>query len=72
MNAMHTCPDTLNLQAIKPLTAVSMLALLNTMKGALPPNSMEHFFTVPAACSNRICQNGIQLTIVSVPTSKSI
>src|SRR5712671_3986858 len=38
-------------EAIAPLTAISMSASSNTMKGALPPSSSETFLTVPAHCS---------------------
>src|SRR6185437_6726879 len=38
-------------EAIAPLTAMSRSASSKTMKGALPPNSIEVFFTVPADCA---------------------
>src|SRR3954463_10763713 len=38
-------------EAIAPLTAISISASSNTMKGALPPSSSETFLTVPAHCS---------------------
>src|SRR5215467_13710060 len=38
-------------EAIAPLTAISTSASSNTMKGALPPNSIEVFLTVAAHCS---------------------
>src|SRR3982751_2135771 len=39
------------LDAIAPLTAISISASSNTMKGALPPSSIDVFLTVPAHCS---------------------
>src|SRR5947209_1073754 len=38
-------------EAMAPLTAISISASSNTIKGALPPNSIEVFFTVAAHCS---------------------
>lgn len=49
-----TCPEQRNLLAMAPCTAASRSAFSNTMKGALPPSSIEAFFTVDAACSNSI------------------
>src|SRR5215218_386791 len=40
-------------EAIAPLTASSRSASSKTMKGALPPSSIEVFFTVLAHCSRR-------------------
>src|SRR6266566_1967553 len=37
-------------EAIAPLTAISMSASSKTMNGALPPNSSDIFFIVPAHC----------------------
>src|SRR6202043_409020 len=39
------------LEAIAPLTAISISASSKTMNGALPPNSIEVFLTVAAHCS---------------------
>ena len=39
------------LDMIAPSTAASRSASSNTMNGALPPSSIETFFTVPAHCS---------------------
>src|SRR5438445_6985751 len=36
--------------AIAPLTAISISASSKTMNGALPPNSSDIFFIVPAHC----------------------
>src|SRR6202046_1002567 len=38
-------------EAIAPLTAISISASSKTINGALPPNSIEVFFTVAAHCS---------------------
>src|SRR5215471_4064977 len=38
-------------EAMAPLTAASRSASSKTMKGALPPNSSDIFFTVPAHCA---------------------
>src|SRR5580704_608481 len=53
MRLAHTqvCPALRYLEAIAPLTAISMSASSKTMNGALPPNSIEVFLTVPAHCS---------------------
>src|SRR5439155_6044117 len=37
-------------EAIAPLTAISISASSKTMNGALPPNSSDIFFIVPAHC----------------------
>jgi hypothetical protein len=37
-------------EAMAPLTAISMSASSKTMNGALPPNSRDIFFIVPAHC----------------------
>src|ERR1700756_3361121 len=47
----QVCPALRYLDAIAPLTAASMSASSNTMKGALPPNSSDIFLTVPAHSS---------------------
>src|SRR5437773_2362919 len=47
----QVCPALRYLDAIAPLTAISISASSNTMNGALPPSSSETFFTVPAHCS---------------------
>src|SRR5713101_5905189 len=43
-------PAFLYFEAIAPLTAISISASSNTMNGALPPNSSDIFFIVPAHC----------------------
>ena len=43
-----TCPVFLNLAAIVPLTAVSMSAELNTIRGAFPPSSSDNRLMVLA------------------------
>src|SRR6516165_12374972 len=52
MRLAHTqvCPAFRYLEAIAPLTAISISASSKTMNGALPPNSSEIFLTVPAHC----------------------
>src|SRR5690606_12430566 len=47
----HVWPAFLNLDAMAPATARSRSASSNTMKGALPPSSIDTFFMVPAHCS---------------------
>lgn len=45
-----TCPEFLNLELIRPSTALSRSADSNTMNGALPPNSKLVLFMVEAHC----------------------
>ena len=62
-----------------PLTAESMSASSKTMKGALPPSSIETFFTVCAHCSSRTFPTSVEpvkeslrtmgLAVISPPTS---
>ena len=47
-------PVFLNLDAIQPSTAKLRSAELNTINGALPPNSKDNFLTVLAHCSYNI------------------
>src|ERR1700681_2389802 len=47
----QVCPALRYFEAIAPLAACSISASSNTMNGALPPNSIEVFFTVAAHCS---------------------
>src|SRR6201993_1256005 len=47
----QVCPALRYFEAIAPLTAISMSASSKTMNGALPPSSIEVFFTVAAHCS---------------------
>src|SRR5215472_4504493 len=53
MRLAHTqvWPALRYLEAIAPLTAISISASSNTMNGALPPNSIDVFLTVAAHCS---------------------
>src|SRR5205814_6969503 len=53
------------LDAIAPLTANSMSASSNTMKGALPPSSSESFLTVPAHC----CISNLPISVEPVKVS---
>jgi hypothetical protein len=57
MRLAHTqvCPALQYLEAIAPLTAISMSASSKTMNGALPRNSSGNFFTVLAHC----CTNSL-------------
>src|SRR5438034_6080530 len=52
MRLAHTqvCPALRYFEAIAPLTAISISASSKTMNGALPPNSSDIFFIVPAHC----------------------
>src|SRR5215469_9545134 len=52
MRLAHTqvCPAFRYLDAMAPLTAISISASSKTMNGALPPSSSEIFLTVPAHC----------------------
>src|SRR6266849_6665618 len=56
------------LDAIAPLTAISMSASSKTMNGALPPNSSETFFTVPAHCSINSLPISVEPVKVSLRT----
>src|SRR6202011_3458518 len=47
----QVCPALRYLEAIAPLTAASISASSKTIKGALPPSSIEVFLTVPAHCA---------------------
>src|SRR5579883_2461095 len=49
----HVCPELRNFDAIAPRTAASKSASSKTIKGALPPNSSETFFTVSAQAAIR-------------------
>src|SRR5262249_16511666 len=62
----QVCPAFRYFEAIAPLTAISMSASSKTMNGALPPNSIEVFFTVAAHCSIR------SLPISGVPVKGSL
>src|SRR5947208_8012502 len=56
------------LDAIAPLTAISISASSKTIKGALPPNSSETFFTVPAHCSIKSLPISVEPVKVSLRT----
>src|SRR5580658_9675009 len=47
----QVCPALRYFEAMAPLTAISIAASSKTMKGALPPSSIEVFLTVAAHCS---------------------
>src|SRR5262252_5563842 len=55
-------------EAIAPLTAISISASSNTMKGALPPSSIEVFFTVAAHCSIKSFPISVEPVKVSLRT----
>src|SRR4028118_638747 len=57
-----------NLDTIAPCTAASRSASSKTMKGALPPNSMEHFITWLAACRSRMRPTSVEPVKVSLRT----
>src|SRR5690242_9270692 len=69
------------LDAMAPLTAASRSASSKTMKGALPPSSIEVFLTVRAHCSSRILPTSVEpvkvslrtigLAVISPPTSEA-
>src|SRR4029077_12193168 len=46
----QVCPALRYLEAMAPLTAISISASSKTIKGALPPSSIEVFLTVAAHC----------------------
>ncbi len=54
---------------IAPSTAASRSASSNTMKGALPPSSIEHFITWSAACRSRMRPTSVEPVKVSLRTS---
>lgn len=51
---IHTCPEFLNFDAIRPATACGIFAELNTINGAFPPSSKETFLTVDTEFSSKI------------------
>src|SRR6516164_6790991 len=56
------------LDAIAPLTAISISASSKTINGALPPNSIEVFLTVAAHCSISNLPISVELVKVSLRT----
>lgn len=66
---IQVCPVFLNLENMVPFTAVSMSAELNTMSGALPPNSRDIFFTVSAHCRISIFPTAVEPVKESAVTS---
>ena len=65
----QVCPVFRYLLTIAPATAASRSASSKTMKGALPPSSIETFFTVAAHCSSRIFPTAVEPVKVSLRTS---
>src|SRR5260370_14741482 len=55
-------------EAIAPLTAASISASSKTMNGALPPNSSDIFFIVPAHCCISNLQTSVEPVKVSLRT----
>ena len=55
-------------EAIAPLIAISISASLKTMNGALPPNSIEVFLTVPAHCCISNLPTSVEPVKVSLRT----
>src|SRR5437773_5614652 len=55
-------------EAIAPLTAISISASSNAINGALPPNSSDIFFIVPAHCCISNLPTSVELVKVSLRT----
>src|SRR5436190_21595246 len=55
-------------EAIAPLTAISISASSKTMNGALPPNSSDIFFIVPAHCCISNLPTSVEPVKVSLRT----
>ena len=55
--------------AIAPSAAASRSASSNTMNGALPPSSIDTFFTVPAACASSFLPISVEPVNVILRTS---
>src|SRR4029077_7203003 len=64
----QVCPALRYLEASAPSTAASRSASSNTMKGALPPSSIEVFFTVFEHCSRRILPPAVEPVKVTLRT----
>src|SRR5438477_8790657 len=56
------------LDAIAPLTAISISASSNTMNGALPPSSSETFLTVLAHCAINCLPTSVEPVKVNLRT----
>src|SRR4028118_1763238 len=71
MRLAHTqvCPVLRYLDAMAPCTAASRSASSNTMKGALPPNSIEVFLMVGAHCASSTRPASVLPVKVSFRTS---
>src|SRR6478735_12238651 len=78
---MQVWPELRYLASIAPATALSRSASSNTMKGALPPSSIETFFTVWAACSSSTLPTSVEpvnvifltsgLPVISAPMARA-
>src|SRR6516162_5017334 len=64
----HIWPALRYFEAIAPLTAISISASSKTMNGALPPSSIEVFFTVAAHCSIKSLPISVEPVKVSFRT----
>ena len=62
-------PELRYLAIIAPATARSRSASSKTMNGALPPSSIDTFFTVPADCSTSILPTSVEPVKVILRTS---
>lgn len=60
MKYKFTCPVFLNLEAMRPLAALSKSALSNTTKGAFPPNSICTFLTCCAHWDRSILPTAVE------------
>ena len=58
-----------NLEAITPSTAKFKSASSNTIDGALPPSSIEHFLMVAADCSNKVRPTSVEPVKVILRTN---
>src|SRR6187455_2191850 len=72
MRLAHTqvWPALRYLLAIAPSTALSMSASSNTMNGALPPSSIDTFFTLDAHLAISILPTSVEPVKVSLRTSQ--
>ena len=76
MRLAHTqvCPAFLYLEVIAPFTAASISASSKTINGALPPSSIETFFTVVAHCANNnlpISVDPVKLSFLTIELDES-
>ena len=62
-------PAFLYFEFIAPFTASSISASLKTIKGALPPNSIDTFLTPDAHCLIRLLPTAVEPVKVNLATS---